>query len=139
VFFYFLFMFIFFSLFFGGGNRNKERYSTHTRFYLAGELAVRWTMNPEPLISAMRKAQQPKQENDLGFAQIMAFVPPGSYGSSLIRYADLQPVKSTSGEILRLFFGYPNMDLPRFPSVERRIGNLERMLHQPLEPKKEGH
>jgi Zn-dependent protease with chaperone function len=48
---------------------------SYTQFFLADELAVKWTMHPDALISALHKMQPLYTEKPYGFLQGIAFVP----------------------------------------------------------------
>ncbi|MEW6553268.1 MAG: M48 family metalloprotease [Actinomycetota bacterium] len=102
-----------------GGCRDK--------FFLADDLAVKWTMDPEALVSAMRKMQPLYAERAYGFLQRLAFVPHIPHRTRPARDPDTPVIVSGARET--------NMPLPGRVFAERRpdlpsVAERERALQE---------
>ena len=102
-------------------------------FFLADDLAIKWTMDPEALISAMRKMQPLYTEKAYSFLQRLAFVPYIPDRRRPPRNPDTPFVVSGARET-----NMPMPDFnrssrrPMFPSVAVREEELEKSMGHPL-------
>jgi Zn-dependent protease with chaperone function len=94
--------------------RNDPRYNRE-RFYQADRLAVKWTMYPEVLVSALLAARKTVPERSRRYMKLMAFVPAESY--------DPGGTSSTYRPPRTLYF----------PTVRMRIERLEKTLKTSLD------
>jgi len=109
---------------------NEDDPSNYTKLYIADDWAVKWTMHPEALVSAMRKIQPLETEKAPGFLPYLSFVPLGQDAAKIKKMPEL-PSRKTTAEVIRFILRNPGWSFPIFPSVEMRIQHLARSLNQP--------
>jgi Zn-dependent protease with chaperone function len=109
---------------------NEDDPSIHAEFYGADDWAVKWTMHPEALVSAMRKIQPFETHKVLKFLPYLSFIPFGQDPSKIDKVPEI-PQKRTTSEIVKFIWRNPAWRFPLFPSVEMRIQHLARSLNQP--------
>lgn len=101
-------------------------------FFLADELAARWTMHPEALINALRKAEPTHRNKSLDFAQRLSFVPYVPRKRRDNAGVKTPMIVSARSETNLPMIREPAFSKPLFPSVQSRIENLIKGIGHPF-------
>jgi len=105
---------------------------SYNQFLLADELAVKWTMHPDALISSLRKMQPLFTEKPYGFLQCMAFVPYISRKSHGGRFPDTPMVVTATREanmppVMRTW-----SSRSPYPDLNTRVERLQHAIGHPF-------
>ena len=113
-------------------DKYERRYSNN-RYYLADDLAVKWTMYPEALVSALRKAAANIPVTTSGFMHKLSFAP---FGPDTVKSERLfgAPEELDRSGFLKPFSRSMFADYPKYPDIEKRIHRLEKELGQDFSP-----